>query len=236
MDALANPDFQRALQIGLAVAAAIGAAMFLFALWTARRAASAQARVLRRRIGAVGLFVSVAAAAAYAVLATPVDPGPAAQIEPAPTQAPEAGEEVASARRFSSGRPPALSVDAPDGWVLALDEKGRKLTASGKRARLLISTAVLTEAVDVPSLLARMADTQRMLGFDVGSIFSDRIGDLPAGGFLATGPARSVCTWMVKRDAYLATSVICTADGKITARDACRDVLAKLRWRALARP
>ena len=42
--------------------------------------------------------------------------------------------------------------------------------------------------------------------------------------FLSTGPTRSVCTWMVKRDTHLATSVICTADGKATARDACRPV------------
>ena len=80
-----------------------------------------------------------------------------------------------------------------------------------------------------------MADTQRTLGFDVGATFTERIGDLPAGAFLSTGPARSVCTWMVKRDAHLATSVICTADGKATARDACRGVLERIHWRIPAR-
>ena len=159
------------------------------------------------------------------MLATPVEPEPGARtVAGAPHGPADAGEDVVSARRFSSARLPALSLDAPDGWTLALDEKGHKLTASGEAARLLISTAVLSEAVDVESLLARMADTQRTLGFDVGATFTDRIGDLPAGAFLSTGPARSVCTWMVKRDTHLATSVICTADGKATARDACRPV------------
>ena len=89
-------------------------------------------------------------------------------------------------------------------------------------------------AQPVPSrdlLLAKLAETQRALGFEVGDTFKDRLGDLPAAGFLATGPARSVCTWMVKRDTHLASSVICTAEGKQTAREACRPLLAKLHWR-----
>ena len=108
---------------------------------------------------------------------------------------------------------------------------GRKLTATGDGARLLVSTAILTEAVDAEALLAKLAETQRALGFEVGDTFRDRLGDLPAAGFLATGPVRSVCTWMVKRDTHLASSVICTAEGKQTAREACRALLAKLRWR-----
>jgi hypothetical protein len=236
VDALANPEFQRSLQLALVLAAGVGAAMFLGSLWTARRTAPAQTRIRRRRIGAVGLFVTVAAGAAFVVLATPVEPDPKAPpitgAGAPPGPAPE--EDVASGRRFSSARLPALSLDAPDGWTLALDQKGHKLTASSPTARLLISTAVLSEAVDVESLLARMADTQRTLGFDVGATFSDRIGDLPAAAFLSTGPARSVCTWMVKRDTHLATSVICTADGKATARDACRPLVAKIHWRTPA--
>ena len=219
----------------LALVAGLGVAMFLVALWMARRSASAQMRVWRRRTGAVGLFIAFAAGAAFALLATPVERDPSAPIVAgAPPAAEE--EQVVSARRFSSARLPALTLDAPEGWTLAFDEKGRKLTASSKTARLLISTAVLSEAVDVQSLLARMADTQRTLGFDVGATFTDRIGDLPSGAFLSTGPTRSVCTWMVKRDTHLATSVICTADGKATARDACRGVVAKIRWRSPARP
>jgi hypothetical protein len=236
VDALANPGFQRSLQLVLALVAGAGAAMFLGALWTARRSTSAQTRVRRRRIGVVGLFVTVAAGAAFAVLATPVDPDPGVRAVGSAGAPPVPQEEVASARRFSSARLPALSLDAPDGWTLALDEKGHKLTATGETARLLISSAVLSEAVDVQSLLARMADTQRTLGFDVGATFTDRVGDLPAAAFLSTGPARSVCTWMVKRDTHLATSVICTADGKTTARDACRPLIAKIEWRAPARP
>ena len=217
----------------LALVAGVGAAMFLVAIWTARRAPSAQARVRRRRLGAVGLFATVAAGAAFAVLATPVDPDPGASIGAAAPAAPD--EEEVSAHRISSARLPALSVDAPTGWTLALDKKGHKLTATGAGAHLLISTAVLSEAVDVQSLLARMADTQRTLGFEVGPTFTDRIGDLPAGAFFSKGPARSVCTWMVKRDTHLATSVICTSDGKTNARDACRSVLTSIRWRPPAR-
>jgi hypothetical protein len=234
VDALANPEFQRSLQLVLALVAGVGAAMFLGALWTARRSVPAQSRVRRRQVGAVGLFVTVAAALAYVVLGTPVEPDPATPTVAGPPSAAE--EDVVAESRFSSGRLPALSMDAPAGWTLAFDEKSHKLTASGKTARLLINTAILSEAVDVQSLLTRMADTQRTLGFDVGATFTDRIGDLPAGAFLSTGPARSVCTWMVKRDTHLATSVICTADGKATARDACRGVVANIHWRTPARP
>ena len=234
MDVLTNSGFQRTLPIVLVIVAAAGAVMVAGALWSAGRARSASARVLRRRVAAIGLFVAVAAGAAYGILSLPVEPA----AGPAPSDAtsgPATEDEVSSARRFTSARLPALSLDAPDGWTLALDGKGRKLSASGDGARLLISTAVLAGGVDVPSLLQQMADSQRTLGFDVGAPFSDRIGDLPAMGFVSTGPTRSVCTWMIKRDTHLATSIICSADGKVSAREACRPVIAKLQWRAPSR-
>jgi hypothetical protein len=237
VDVLTNPGFQRSLQIVLAIVAAVGGVMFLAVLWSARRPMSAQARVLRRRVGAIGLFVLVAAAAALAVLAVPVEPAPGGGsiARESPPQAPStSGDDVATGRRFSSARPPALSLDAPDGWTLALDAKARKLAASSDGARLTISTAVLSDAVDVEALLAQLASTQRTLGFDVGATFTERIDGLTAAGFVATGPARSVCTWMIKRDTHLATSVICTAEGKTTAHDACRAVLAEVRWRTPA--
>jgi hypothetical protein len=81
-------------------------------------------------------------------------------------------------------------------------------------------------------MLRQLAQTQRALGFEVGDTFSDRVGDLPAAGFLATGPARSICTWMVKRDTRLATSLICTSETKVSAREACRPAIAAIRWRA----
>jgi hypothetical protein len=230
VDALANPAFQRTLQLVLAVVAVAGAVMVVVALWSARRPMSTSARVLRKRVGAIGLFVAVAAGAAYGVLSTPVDPGPGAQTTGAPPEAP--GDEVATAQRFSSARLPALSLDAPPGWALVFDEKGRKLSAGGETARLVISSAVLADAVDVEALLRRMTDSQRTLGFDVKPLFTERIGELPAAGFLATGTGRSVCTWMVKRDAHLATSLICSADGKTPACDVCRAVVANVRWRA----
>jgi len=234
VDALANPAFQRSFLIALATIAGIGAAMFLGALWTARRSASAQARVRRRRIGAVGLFAVVTAGAGYVVLSIPVEPGPSERARTAPL-APagaEDGEDVVSSRRFSSPRLPALTLDAPDGWTLALDEKAHRLNADRASAHMSVSSAILIEGVDVPTMLRQLAETQRALGFAVGDIFSDRIGDLPAAGFVSTGTARSVGTWMVKRDTRLATSVICTADGNVTARDACRDLLTRIRWRA----
>jgi hypothetical protein len=238
VDALTDPSLQRLLPIVLAAIGAVGAAMFLGVLWSGRRPMQARTRLFRQRLGVVGLFFVVAAGAAYALLATPAEPDPGARFAAAPpAAAPEsdAGAEIVSARRFSSAKLPALSLDAPEGWRLELDEKGRKLNAASEAAHLLVSTAVLTEAVDVQAFLAQLADTQRTLGFDVGATFSDRIGDLPAAGFLATGPTRSVCTWMVKRDTHLATSLICTADGKKTAREACRGPLASVRWRPPAR-
>ena len=222
------------LPIVLAAIAALGLATFLGVLVAARGPLPAQTRVFRRRVGAVALFVVVAASAAFLVLRTPIESGTGALPGAAPSGSgsDDAGEgEVVSATRFSSAGLPALSLDAPDGWKLEWNKVGRKLTATGDGARLLVSSAILTEAVDVDALLAKLAETQRALGFEVGDTFRDRLGDLPAAGFLATGPVRSVCTWMVKRDTHLASSVICTAEGKQTAREACRALLAKLRWR-----
>jgi hypothetical protein len=235
VDALANPSLQQSLRVVLVVVAAIGAAMFAAVLWSLRRPMSAQARVFRKRVGAVGLFIVVAAGAAFALLAVPVEPAPGGRpLEPARDGDSGGEDEVASERRFSSAKLPALSLDAPGGWRLEVDKR-RKLAAVSDTARLMVSTANLTEAVDVQAMLGQLADTQRALGFEVGDTFTDRIGDLPAAGFLATGPTRSVCTWMIKRDTRLASSVICTAEGKPTAREACRAPLAKLRWRTPAR-
>lgn len=222
------------IPIVLAAIAALGLATFLGVLVTARAPLPAQARVFRRRVGAVALFVVAAAGAAFLVLRTPVESGTSAIPGAAPSgsRSDDTGEgEVASATRFSSAGLPALSLDAPDGWKLEWNKASRKLTATGDGARLLVSTAILTEAVDPERLLGKLAETQRALGFEVGDTFRDRLGDLPAAGFLATSPARSVCTWMVKRDTHLASSVICTAEGKQTAREACRALLARLRWR-----
>jgi hypothetical protein len=235
VDALANPSLQRLLLIVLAAVAALGLLTFLAGLLTARRPTTAPTRVFRRRVAAVGLFVVVAAGAAFAVLRTPVEYGVGAPPAEPPAATPaEAGAEegeIASARRFSSGKLPALSLDAPDGWTLELDKAGRKLTATGSGARLLVSTAILTEALDAETLLAKLAETQRTLGFDVGDTFRDQIGGLPAVGFLAKGQAGSISVWMVKRDAHLASSLICTSEGKASAREACRAPLAALRWR-----
>ena len=231
MDFLADPTLQRRLLIGLAVIGAAGVATLLGVLWTARRPMPHQARVRRKRVGTVALFVIVAAGAAFAVLATPVDTETTSAS--APLAAPADGEvEVVSAGRFSSAKLPALSMTAPDGWRLELDKTKRKLTATSDNARLLVSTAILAEAVDVDTWIRQMADTQRALGFEVSALFHDQVGDLPATGFLATGPAQSICTWMVKRDTHLASSLICTTEGKRTAREVCRGPLASLRWRA----
>jgi hypothetical protein len=244
VDALANPSLQSSLHVVLAAIAAVGAATFVGVLITARRPLAPSTRVFLRRAGAVGLFVAAAAVAALALLAMPVDSGlgarPAEVVAPSEADgARPAGDDDdgVSARRSSSARLPGLSLDAPEGWTLEADKAGHKLTVSSDKAkaRLLVSTALLNEAVDVQALLRRLADTQRELGFEIGPTFSDRIGDLPAAGFLATGPTRSICTWMVRRDAHLVSSAICTADGQVTARDACRAPLSRLRWRAQGR-
>jgi len=231
VDFLADPTLQRRLLIGLAVIGAAGVATLLGVLGTARRPMPHGARVRRNRVVSVAMFVVVAAGAAFAVLATPVETETTSASTP--LAAPADGEaDVISAGRFSSAKLPALSMTAPDGWKLELDKTKRKLTATSANARLLVSTAIVAEVVDVDTWIRQLADTQRALGFDVSALFHDQLGDLPATGFLATGPAQSICTWMVKRDTHVASSLICTTEGKRTARDACRSPLASLRWRA----
>jgi hypothetical protein len=235
VDALTNPSVQHALSIALAALASAGVLLFVAMASTARRAASTQARLFRRRAAVVSLFVAVAAGAACAVLWLPVESGSLAGPTEAPVAATPSEPDVVSPDRFSSGTLPALSLSAPEGWRLELDKAGHKLIARGTGARLQVSTAILTEAVDVEALLRQLADGQRALGFDVGETFTDRLGDLPALGFLATAASRSVCAWLIKRDTHLASSVICSTDGKPSAREACRAPLASLHWRPLAR-
>jgi len=231
LDALTNPSVQRLLPIVIAVVGALGAAMFLGVVWSARRPVSPRARVFRKQVGAVGLFIVVTAGVAYALLGRPVEPVVGAPPAATPGAGAAAEEEISSPRRFSSSNLPALELDAPEGWKLDLAAKTRKLAARTDNVSLLVSTAVLREAVDVEEMLRHMAQTQRELGFEVSPTFSEPLGGLPASGFVATGQGRSVCTWMIKRDAHVASSAICTAEGKVTARDACRDPLARLRWR-----
>ena len=168
------------IPIVLAAIAALGLVTFLGVLVTARGPLPAQARVFRRRVGAVALFVVVATGAAFLVLRTPVE-SDTARFPCRPRPRSGAGDtredEVVSATRFSSAGLPALTLDAADGWQLEWNKAGRKLTATGDGARLLVSTAILTEAVDPERLLAKLAETQRALGFEVGDTFRDRLGD-----------------------------------------------------------
>jgi len=234
VDSLANPSVQHGVSIALAAIAAAALLTFVAAAFGARRAKVAAKRVFFRRAAVVTAFVAVAAGAAFALLSTPVEtdrPLPAAGASPG-----DAGSDadVISPARVSSAKLPALSLDAPAGWRLDLDPVAHKLTATSGGTRLLISTAILTEVVDAGALLGQLAERQRALGFDVGDSFPDRLGDLPATGFLAKAGTRSVCAWMIKRDVHLASSVICASDGKPPAREACRAPLSALRWRAPA--
>jgi hypothetical protein len=232
VDSLANPSVQHGLSIALAALAAAAALAFVATALGARRAKVAARRVSLRRVALVAAFVAAAAGAAFALLSTPVETGTRPPPADAPAGDPAAAADVISPARFSSAKLPALSLDAPEGWRLELDPAAHKLTATSSGARLLISTAILTEAVDAAALLEQLAERQRALGFDVGAAFPDRLGDLPATGFLATAGPRSVSVWMIKRDVHLASSVICASDGKPPAREACRAPLATLRWRA----
>jgi len=234
LDALANPSVQRLLPIVIAVVGALGAALFLGVLWSARRPMSPRARVFRKQVAAVGLFIVVAAGVAYALLGRPVEPVVGAPPAATPGAGAAADEEIASPRRFSSTKLPALDLDAPEGWKLELDAK-RNLAARNDNVSLLVSAAFLKDAVDVEEMLRQMAETQRGHGFDVGPTFSEPVGGLPATGFVATGQGRSVCTWMIRRDTHLVSSVLCTSKTTLTAREACRDPLARLRWRTPAR-
>ncbi|HEY7376416.1 MAG TPA: hypothetical protein VIF57_29930 [Polyangia bacterium] len=234
MDSLANPSVQHGLSMALAAVAAAAVLTFVATALGARRAKVAATRIFLRRAALVAAFMAVAAGAAFALLSTPVETGTPVPPAGPPAGEPAAGVDVSSPARFSSAKLPALSLDAPAGWRLELDAAAHKLAATSGGTRLLISTAILTEAVDAGALLAQLAQSQRALGFAVGDAFPDRLGDLPATGFLATAGSRSVAVWMVKRDLHLASSVICSTDGKPSAREACRAPLATLRWRAPA--
>ena len=160
MDALANPSLQRSLHTVLAVVTVVGAATFLIVLLTARRqmapagARVSQAHRRRQPVHRHRGRCRLCAAGDAGRQRGGRGPAPvAAGAETADGRAAADDTEVVSARRFSSAKLPALSLDAPDGWTLEADKAGHKVSISSDKARLLVSTAILTEAVDVEALL-----------------------------------------------------------------------------------
>ena len=133
---------------------------------------------------------------------------------------------------FVGQRLPALALDAPDGWTLEGAKVGRKLAISGDQARPAIRHGDpdgggrrrgAAPAARPDAARAGVRGRRHVQRPD------RRICRRP--GFLATGPCgRSAPGW----SSAMRTS--CRrhlhADGKPTAREACRPLLAKLRWRA----
>jgi hypothetical protein len=147
-------------------------------------------------------------------------------LPPEPPEEPDVIEKG----RFSSRKLPALSAEAPAEWAFEVEKAG-KLVARRGGTRLVISTAHLREVVDARLLLQSMADAQTAQGLEVGQPFPDRIGELAAVGAQADGQGRSVSTWMVKRGDHLVSSLMCLSEGTAPAREACRPVIATVRWK-----
>ena len=120
------------LQLVLALVAVAAARRCFWARsWTARRTARSQTRC-RARVGVVGLFISRRGRCGLRRAGDAGrDPSPAREPSWA-RRRPRQGGCGVSARRFSSARLPALSLDAPDGWTLEADERA---TSSPPAAR-----------------------------------------------------------------------------------------------------
>jgi hypothetical protein len=188
-------------------------------------ASSPRARV----IGGVAL-VAVAAALVIGLVLTKRPNYPGAAAGPHPGAEPD----VITPTRFSSDQPPALSLEAPPGWQLTYDQNTGKLEAIGKGA-LQIKTAILPGSVDPAAIVKEAVDLWVSSGGTVEGTFNGSIDGLNALATSVRFAAHSAVVWVVKRGDRLVTTMVCKAEG-LEAREACRAVIATLRWRAPATP
>ncbi len=224
--------WQRALDLALLIVMSLGFGAIVVAVRGPRRVRISDAQ--RRNLGVGGGVVFAIGFAARLlfddVLAPVARPVPAS---PASSQAPA---EVVDERTFESAALPALRVDAPEGWRVALDPDARRVTVADAAgtAPAVLFTRRIEEAGSAAGVRAELRRQLEASSVQV-SEFDDTIAGAPARGLAAkvTGAANaSFC--VDRRDApagaRLVTVIQCRAPEGRDARTACRPVLDRLRW------
>lgn len=217
--------WQRVLDFALLLVMSIGFGMVVVALRGPRRGRWSKEQ--RQKLGMAGGGVFALGLASRLLAGDMLKP----IARPPPATA--APEEKITDRSFSSTAPPALSIDAPDGYALSFAPDSRRLTLGTQNgSTLVIFSRQLDAAGTGQSVLATLRNELTARGIAT-SEFTDSIDGKPALGLLASDGASGVASFVVDRGANYVSVLQCRAIGD--ARTACRPALAQLKWLTPAR-
>jgi hypothetical protein len=169
-------------------------------------------------------------------------PGPASHASAADSSNPEqATHAVVSDRAFDSNELPAVKLDAPEGWRLQFDSVKPSIVAIQRRdwvspaTTFRVMSSVISDDPDVDRMLAITSKGLEDRGLTKGDSFRETIDGLLAAGRVLHNEKEEVCLWFVKRGPHLASALICESRRPMNAREACKPVLERLKWRELVR-
>jgi hypothetical protein len=219
--------WQRVLDFALLLVMSIGFGMVVVAIRGPQRGRWSKEQ--RQKLGTAGGGVFALGLAARLLAGEMLKP----IARPPPPVALRAGEEKVTDRTFSSTAPPAVSIEAPDGYALSFAPDSRRLTLGTQNGTtLVIFSRQLDSSGTAQSVLATLRNELTARGIATTD-FTDSIDGKPALGLLATDGASGVASFVVDRGANYVSVLQCRAPGD--ARTACRPALAQLKWLTPAR-
>jgi hypothetical protein len=149
----------------------------------------------------------------------------------------QATHPIVSERAFDSNELPAVRLDAPEGWRLEFDSVKRSVLAVRRKdwvsaaTTFRVMSSVISDAPDIDRMLAISSKALEDRGLTKGDSFRETIDGLSAVGRVLHNQTDEVCLWFVQRGPHLASGLICESRRPMGAREACKPVLERLRWR-----
>jgi len=219
--------WQRALDIALLIVMSIGFGAIVVAVRGPRRVRMNVEQ--RKRLGTIGGAIFLVGVAARLLLSDALQP---IARPPPPPVVP--ADEITETR-FVSASPPALRVDAPNGWRIAFAEDTRRVTiANGAGDVLSIFSRQLDENGSASAVRTAVRADLDKRGLTTVE-FEDAIDGKPALGVVAVEGESAIASFIVDRGGRYVSVVQCRAPRDRDAREACRPVLSQLRWVTPAR-
>ncbi len=152
----------------------------------------------------------------------------------------KATHAVVSDRDFDSKQLPAVKLEAPDGWRIEFDSaKGLVAAVSGSdpiataKTVFQVNSSTLSDDADLDRILAISSKSLVDRGMTTGDTFTETIDGLPARGRVLRGDTDETCLWFVWRGPRFVSALICRSRIPTNAREACKSVIERLRWREL---
>ncbi len=148
---------------------------------------------------------------------------------------------IVTDRAFDSNELPAVKLEAPEGWHLEFDSVKRSVVAVRRRdwvsaaTTFRVMSSVISDDPDVDRMLATTSKVLEDRGLTKGDSFRETIDGLSAAGRVLHNETEEVCLWFVKRGAHLASGLTCESRRPMNAREACKPVLERLKWRDFVR-